>query len=295
MTNSKKAKVEMEFAGLTHNVEIPVLGLGTWDMGGQFMPDTTRDQEEIGAIKAAIRLGMTHIDTAEMYGRGHSEELVGEAIAEFKREDLFITSKVSPEHLRYDDVIAAATASLRRLKTDSIDLYLVHIPNPRIPIQETMKAFDFLLQEGQIRFIGVSNFTAGRLREAQKYTQNKIVANQIEYNLLIRNQSGEYTSGMESTIIPYCQENDITVVAYRPLARGILARPGFKILDDLAEKYNKTPAQIAINWLISKRGIITIPKATNIAHLKENLGGIGWRLEQEDMWRLDNQFQRANP
>jgi len=294
MTNSENLKTNMEFARLTHNVNLPVLGLGTWDMGGQLMPDTTRDQAEVQAIKTAIMLGMTHIDTAEMYGRGHSEELVGEAIADFKRENLFITTKVSPEHLRYDDVIAAATASLRRLKTDNIDLYLIHVPNPTIPIQETMKAFDFLCKEGVVRFVGVSNFTVDQIKEAQKYTQNKIVANQIEYNLLTRNRGGEYTSGMESTIIPYCQENDIVVIAYKPLARGMLARPGFKILDELAEKYNKTPAQIAINWLISKQGIITIPKATNIAHLKENLGGIMWTMEHEDRWRLDNQFEGAN-
>ena len=294
MANSENPKTDMEFANLTHNVSIPVLGLGTWDMGGQLMPDTTRDWEEVQAVKTAIRLGVTHIDTAEMYGRGHSEELVGEAIADFRREDLFITTKVSPEHLRYNDVIAAAGGSLRRLKTDNIDLYLVHVPNLSIPIQETMKAFDFLCKEGLVKFIGVSNFTVDQIREAQKYTRNKIVANQIEYNLLIRNRGGEYTSGMESTIIPYCQENDIVVIAYRPLARGRLVRPGFRVLDELAQKYNKTLDQIAINWLISKQGIITIPKTTNIAHLKENLGAMGWRLEHQDMWRLNNQFETEN-
>jgi len=294
MANSENSKTNMEFVSLTHSVAIPVLGLGTWDMGGQLMPDTTRDREEVRAVKTAIRLGVTHIDTAEMYGRGHSEELVGEAIADFRREDLFITTKVSPEHLRYNDVITAARGSLRRLKTDNIDLYLVHAPNPAIPIQETMKGFDFLCKKGLVKFIGVSNFTIDQIREAQKYIRNKIVANQIEYNLLIRNRGGEYTSDMESTIIPYCQENDIVVIAYRPLARGRLVRPGFRVLDELAQKYNKTSVQIAINWLISKQGIITIPKATNVAHLKENLGAMGWRLEHQDMWRLDNQFETEN-
>lgn len=283
----------MEFKRLASTTKIPVLGLGTWAMGGEREAETTDDKRNIRAIRTAIELGMSHIDTAEMYGCGHSEELVGEAISDFDRKGLFITTKVSPEHLRYDDVIASAKASLQRLRTEHIDLYLVHIPNPEIPIKETMKAFDFLVERELIRHIGVSNFSVEQMKEAQTHTQNKIVANQIEYNLLTRNQ-GNTTIDMESRIVPYCQENDIVVIAWKPLARARLVRSGFEILDELAEKYSRTQAQIAINWLISKKSVITIPKASNVKHLKENLGAIGWSLDKEDACRLDSELGNTN-
>lgn len=276
----------MEFKILSDNVKIPVLGIGTWDIGGEREKDTFHDKEDIYAIKTAIKLGMTHIDTAEMYGNGHTEELVGEAISGFDRKNLFITTKVSPEHLRYSDVISSAKKSLKRLKTSYIDLYLIHAPNPNIPLKETMSAMDFLVEKKLVRFIGVSNFSVEQMKEAQVNSKNKIVANQVEYNLLRRNDA-TLAPNVESKIIPYCQKNNIIVIAYQPIARGELAKPGFEILDRLAEKYNKTQAQIAINWLISKKNVVTIPKASNIKHLKENLGAIGWKLKQEDINKLD--------
>lgn len=279
----------MEFKKLTDSITIPVIGLGTWTIGGGDEADTMYDKEDISAIKTAIKLGITHIDTAEAYAQGHTEELAGRAIGGFDRKSLFITSKVSPEHLSYDDLLASAKGSLRRLNTDYIDLYLIHAPNPDIPIQETMKAMDSLVEQKLIRCMGVSNFSVEQIKEAQKYTKNKIVANQIEYNLLVRNE-GRVTNDMESKIIPYCQENNILIIAWRPLAKGELAKPGFKILDELAKKYNKAQSQIAINWLISKKGIVTITKSTKVEHLKENLGAIGWKLKQEDIDRLNNEF-----
>ncbi|KAB2832768.1 MAG: aldo/keto reductase [Candidatus Brocadia sp.] len=176
-----------------------------------------------------------------------------------------------------------------RLKTDYIDLYLIHAPSPDIPIQETMKAMDFLVEQKLVKCIGVSNFAVEQIKEAQKYTKNKIVANQIEYSLLVRNE-GRVMNDMESKIIPYCQENNILVIAWRPLAKGELAKPGLRILDELVKKYNRTQSQIAINWLISKKGIVTITKSTKVEHLKENLGAIGWKLQQEDVDRLNNSF-----
>jgi len=280
----------MEFKELSDGVKIPVLGIGTWKMGGGFSADSTHDKEEILAIKAAVRLGMTHIDTAELYGNGHAEELVGEAIREFKREELFITTKVKSENLRYDYLISAAKRSLKRLRTSYVDLYLIHSPNPDIPIEETMKAMDYLVENKLTRFIGVSNFSVEQIEEAQKHAKNKIVANQIEYNLLTRNR-GQFTNDMESEIIPYCQKNGVIVIAYRPLTKGELAKPEIKLLDELAEKYGRTQAQIALNWLISKPNIVTIPKAVRVEHIKENLGAIGWRLNEEDMRRLDYDFQ----
>jgi diketogulonate reductase-like aldo/keto reductase len=280
----------MEYKNLTKNTKIPVLGLGTWEIGGGMSTDTSRDNEGITAIRKAIELGYTHIDTAEMYGAGHSEELIGIAINDFERDSLFITTKVLPEHLRYKDVIKAAEGSLKRLKTDYIDLYLIHIPNPKIPIKETMQAMDYLVEQKKIRFIGVSNFSVTQLKEAGRHTENKIVNNQIEYNLLTRH-SGMYNVNIESEIIPYCQENEIIITAWKPLVKGILFREKNKLLEEIALKYNKTLAQIAINWLISKKNIITIPKSTNIEHLKENLGALGWKLEPEDIKRLDEEFR----
>ncbi|MDN3515668.1 MAG: aldo/keto reductase [Candidatus Brocadia sp.] len=279
----------MEFKNLTNTITIPVLGFGTWTIGGGDKADTTHDDEDISAIKTAIKLGITHIDTAEAYAQGHTEELVGRAIVGFDRKNLFITSKVSPDHLSYDDLLASAKGSLQRLNTDYIDLYLIHAPNPDIPIQETMKAMDFLIEQKLIRCMGVSNFAVEQIKEAQKYTKNKIAANQIEYNLLVRNE-GRVTNDMESKIIPYCQENNILIIAWRPLAKGELAKPGFKILDELAKKYDKAQSQIAINWLISKKGIVTITKSTKVEHLKQNLGAIGWKLNQEDISRLNNEL-----
>ncbi|MEB2309064.1 MAG: aldo/keto reductase [Candidatus Brocadiaceae bacterium] len=279
----------MEFKNLTDTIAVPVIGLGTWTIGGGDLADTTHDNEDVSAIETAIKLGITHIDTAEAYAQGHTEELIGRAIRGYDRKSLFITSKVSPEHLGYDNLIASAKGSLQRLHTDYIDLYLIHAPNPDIPMQETMKAMDFLIEQKLIRCMGVSNFAVEQIKEAQKYTKNKIAANQIQYNLLVRNK-GRVTNDMESKIIPYCQENNILIIAWRPLAKGELAKPGFKIVDDLAKKYNKSQSQIAINWLISKKGIVVITKSTKIEHLKQNLGAIGWRLRQEDIDRLNNEF-----
>jgi diketogulonate reductase-like aldo/keto reductase len=252
--------------------------------------DTSYDTEGIAAIRGAIEFGYTHIDTAEMYGAGHSEELVGFAIKYFNRESLFITTKVLPEHLHYNDCIKAAEGSLKRLKTDYIDLYLIHVPNPKIPIKETMQAMDLLVKKKKIRFIGVSNFSVKQLKEAQDCTENKIVNNQIEYNLLTRH-SGMYNVNIESEIIPYCQENEIIITAWKPLVKGILFREKNKLLEEISKKHNKTLAQIAINWLISKKNIITIPKSTNPEHLKENLGALGWKLSEEYMKKLDEEFR----
>jgi len=280
----------IEYKKLINDTDIPVLGLGTWEIGGGMSRDASKDTEGITAIRKAIEIGYTHIDTAEMYGAGHSEELVGVAINNLDRESLFITTKVLPQHLRYDDCIKAAEGSLRRLQTDYIDLYLIHIPNSEIPIKETMKAMDFLLRQQKIRFIGVSNFSVEQLKEAQGCTENKIVNNQIEYNLLTRH-SGMYNENIESEIIPFCQENDIIITAWKPLAKGRLFQEKNKLLEEISNKYNKTTGQIAINWLINKKNIITIPKSTNTEHLKENLGALGWHLSEEDMKRLDEEFR----
>jgi len=273
----------MEYRELVKGIKIPVLGLGTWRVGGGLSPDKSQDEQAVRVLREGIKLGMTHIDTAEMYAAGHSEEIVGQAIKPFDREKLFIVTKVSPENLRFDDLVNSMKGSLKRLEIDFVDLYLIHWPNPDIPLKETMKAMEYIVEEGFTRFIGVSNFSVKLMKEAQsQLTKQKIVANQVEYNLLHQEP--------EKELLAYCQKEKIMLIAYKPLALGRLAKPGFKLLDNIAEKYNKTQAQVALNWLISKDRVITIPKTLNIDHLKENFGAVGWKLKEEDMEKLDKVF-----
>jgi len=283
----------MDYKSTNQDLDIPVIGLGTWGIGGFMESDTSQDQEAIQSIKEAIELGYFHIDTAELYGAGHSEELIGIAIKDLDRSKLIITSKVFKTNLKYDDVIAACKTSLEKLQTNYIDIYLIHAPNPEVPLEETMKALDYLVEQKLVKYIGVSNFSVAQMEEAQKYSTNKIIANQIPYNLATRNvnltRNTDRVGGcinMESEIIPYCQKNNILIMAYRPLERGFLLEPN-QLLDQLQEKYSKTKAQIAINWLISKPNMVVIPKSTNPEHLKENLGAIGWNLEDVDLSLLD--------
>lgn len=209
-------KVNIPIKKLKNGFSMPVFGLGTWQMGGKRERDVNNnDSADIESIKMAINSGITHIDTAEMYAQGYSEILVGQAIAEFKRENLFIVSKVYPDHLRYQDLLDSAQSSLKRLNTSFLDLYLIHAPNPEIPIQETMKAMDFLVEKGLVRNIGVSNFTKERMIEAQKFAQNKIVANQVHYNLQIRESK-------ITGLVEYCQKNDVILIAWRPIQKGVL-------------------------------------------------------------------------
>lgn len=273
----------MEFKELVEGVRISVLGLGTWGMGGSRTPDSTRDVEEVLALRTGIELGVAHIDTAEMYGGGHTEELVGEAIRPYEREKLFITTKVWTTNLRCKDLIESIKGSLKRLNVDYVDLYLVHWPNPDVPLKETMRGLEHCVDEGYTRFIGVSNFSASLLEEAQSYLKdNRIVANQVRYSLM--------EQSLKDELLPYCLDNGVMVVAYRPLERGILTGSGHTVLDELAVKYGRTRSQLALNWLISQEKVVAIPKSSNIEHLKENLGAIGWKLSKDDFKRLGKSF-----
>ena len=222
--------------------------------------------------------GAAHIDTAEAYG---TEGIVGEAVREM-RGRVFIATKVSRLHLRYDEVLTAAEDSLKRLGTDHIDLYQVHGPNPDVPIAETMRAMDKLVEQGKIRFVGVSNFSVTQLKEAQGATTNKIVSNQVRYNLIDR--------AIESELFPYCLENKVTIIAYSPLAAGlhkIGARLHHRALQSVAEEIGKTEAQVALNWCISKEGVIAIPKSNSSQRTEENCLASGWRLSRDQMTLLD--------
>jgi len=264
--------------------ELPVFGFGTWQMGGRETRDPNNDDKaDIFAIKSAIEIGLTHIDTAAWYAEGHTEKLVGEAIKGFDRSKLIITTKVAPMNLHYNDVINSAKESLKRLGTDYIDVYVIHNPNPYINIKETMEAFDYLVKKQYINYIGLSNFNISQFKEAQRYSSNKIVCNHLHYNLKHR---GPLLDGT----IKYCQDNDIMIVAWRPVQKGVFIKEKIDILENLCRKYGKTVNQIAINWLICQENVVTISKTRNIDHLKENLGAIGWSLEKEDVKLLMDNF-----
>lgn len=162
---------------------IDAIGLGLWDFGGGDSPDYRRDEGDLAAIHNAIAIGYRHFDTAEYYATGHSEELLGRTLRDYKRDDFFITSKVSPSHIRYDDLLAACERSLKRLQSDYIDLYLIHWPSASIPLNESMRALNQLVAQGKIRHIGVSNFELPLLQEAVRLCDTPLATNQVHYNL----------------------------------------------------------------------------------------------------------------
>jgi diketogulonate reductase-like aldo/keto reductase len=267
-------------------VKIPVLGMGTWGMGGFSSRNSRVDDQAVRALRLGLELNMRFIDTAEMYARGHSEEVVAKAVGR-ERESVFIASKVSSENLAYDSLLRSCESSLKRLQTDYIDLYQVHWPNPSIPIADTMRAMEKLLSEGKIRHIGVSNFSVGQTREAQTaLSKAALASNQVEYSLLDRS--------IEQDLLTYATDEHITIIAYSPVGRGQLAEGGhgkqWRVLEQVAKKNGKTKVQVALNWLLVKDQVVAIPKAIGLDHVEENVGAAGWKLSQEDQAALNSAF-----
>lgn len=264
--------MRMEYFRLKDGERIPVIGLGTWRIGGGVEPDFSMDEFYVNALKTAFELGYRLVDTAEAYGGGHCEELVGRALRDFNRDEFFIVTKVWPTNLRYERVIKSLNGSLSRLGLSYVDLYLIHWPNPSIPIKETIRAMERLVDEGKTRYIGVSNFGVRELEEAMHATsRHEIVVNQVKYSVFDR--------GVENDLLPYATKNGVLVMAYTPLEKGRVDNP---VLSRVGAKYSKTQAQVALNYLITNRSI-PIPKATKEEHLRENLGALGWRLSKEDV------------
>lgn len=264
---------------LRSGFRMPAYGIGTWRMGGRTAADTLRDADDMGTIRAAIELGVRHIDTAEMYGGGHAEELVCQAIKGHDRSRLFISSKALGHHLRRSDLIAAAEESLRRLETDYLDLYMVHHPSDEIPIEETMAAMDELVRRGLIRYVGVSNFSLARLLAAQAVSPQKIVANQTHYSLRVREPE-------RSGLLRHCQENDVLLVAWQPIEQGTRE----DLLNSVAASYDVTPVQAALNWLIAQSNVCAIAGTRRVEHLRENLGALGWTMRTSDVELLRAQY-----
>jgi diketogulonate reductase-like aldo/keto reductase len=268
----------VEFRPLGRTGEsIPVIGMGTYAIGNS-TGDKRRD--EIAAIQRGIELGMKLVDTAEVYGNGRSEKLVGEAISDI-REDVFLATKVSPEHFGYDNVIKSCEASIERLGVKFIDLYQLHWPSPRIPIQETMKAMEELVATGKIRYIGVSNFSVEQTMQAQEsLPRSEVASNQVRYSITSRS--------IESDIIPFCEKERIAVIAYSPLDTGHM--PIDRIPKTMLEKYEMTPAQIMLNWVTYPEPVVTIPKAGNLSHIEENASAVDVRISSSDYQALSKIF-----
>ena len=264
--------------------KIPVLGQGLWGLSqlkGFFKGKNYYEQIK-SALRRGIELGMTNIDTAELYGLGKAEKVLGELIREYPRDNLFITSKLFPIHFSKKSMKKTANRSLKRLGIDYLDLYLIHWPSKFISIRKEMNVLETLVNEGKTRYIGVSNFSVKQFKKAQEsLKKEELVNNQLHIN--ITNQEQIHKS------LSYYQRNGITVTAYSPLAhKGYTKLEGKikEVLEEFAIKYNSTIQQIAIAWLINHENIISIPKAFNIDHVEDNAKAAEISLLQEDIERI---------
>jgi len=249
--------------------ELPTVGLGTWDLDD----DTVRE-----SVRTALDGDYAHVDTAEGY---HNEGGIGDVLADYDRDDLFLTSKVLPGNLSYGSVIQACERSLDRLGTDYLDLYLIHWPNPAISLRETLDAMETLHDRGKIRNVGVSNFSGYQLSNALHISDVPIAVNQIEFNPQFQRPD----------LVEYCQSEGVAVEAAAPLARTAVL--GDDTVRELADDYDKTPAQIVLRWAVEK-DIVVLPKSSSAAHIAENVDLFGWELAPEDHRRLD-ELDRKEP
>jgi diketogulonate reductase-like aldo/keto reductase len=267
--------MNMPQIALPNGESVPAYGQGTWHMG----ETRTRFADEAAALKLGIELGITLIDTAEMYGNGVAEQIVAEA-ARDRRDTLFIVSKVLPYNASQRGTIDACERSLKRLKTDRIDLYLLHWRGSQ-PFTETLAGFERLQRDGKIRHHGVSNFDRKDMAEWVRTAGGETVAsNQILYNLTRR--------GPEWDVVPWCRERNVSIMAYSPIEQGRML--GEKALAEVAARHGATPAQVALQWLLRQDGMIVIPKASRKEHVRENLGALDLKLTDADLADLDHAF-----
>ena len=269
----------MKRVALPSGETVPALGQGTWYFG----EDPARRQEEIASIRRGIDLGLTLIDTAEMYGEGLSEQRVGEAIAG-QRDKVFIVSKVYPHNASRRAMHTACNNSLKRLRIDAIDLYLLHWPG-EVPIDETVEAFEALKRDGKIRHWGVSNLDLEQMKMLWSQAGGQAVqTNQVLYNLGQR--------GIEWDLLPWLRQHRIPVMAYSPFEHGALLRS--RALVAFARKHVMTPAQVAIAWLLAQDGVIAIPKTAGVKRLEENAAALERRLTQAQLRELESLFPPPN-
>jgi myo-inositol catabolism protein IolS len=293
-----------------------VIGFGAWQAGGKEWGKDFTDGSIIAAIGKSVELGVNLIDTAELYGDGHSEEVVGRALRKFGRKNFLVATKFHGEHLHYDDLLKACDGSLSRLGISQIDLYQMHWTDPweQVPLKETMRALKRLYREGKVAALGVSNFAVRDLEEARGLLDGvEIVSDQLRYNLLQRE--------IEAEVLPYCRKEGLVVLAWSPLAKGILtgkyeagrvprdpvrresklfgsrnmkeAGSLLKALREVAEKRGKAPSQVSLNWLIHGGGVLPIPGAKNPAQAELNAGAAGWRLSEGEFGKITRAADRV--
>jgi diketogulonate reductase-like aldo/keto reductase len=258
--------------------QVPVLGQGTWQM---------EDDDREGcleALRAGLDAGLTHVDTAELYGHGEVERLVGEALAG-RRDGVFLVSKVMPSNASYEGTLRACERSLKHLRTDRLDCYLLHWPGSH-PLEGTVRAFEKLVEDGKVLSWGVSNFNVPELEEAlQLAGPGRIACNQVLYHLLERR--------MEHAVLPWCEANGVSVVGYSPFGSGHFPKPtsrGGKVLSEVARAHGATERQVALAFLVRRPALLSIPKASRVAHVADNAGAAGVRLSAEEMARIDAAF-----
>lgn len=276
-------------------LSVPVIGLGTWGMGGHMQRDPTHDDtRDIQAIQFALAHGIRHIDTAEIYAQGHTEEMVGRAIQTVPRENLFLASKVAGAHLAADDVRRAFDQTCQRLKTDYLDLYYVHVPNKEVPLAETAKAFNKLLAEGRIRGVGVCNFAVATMKEFQSFLEAPIAVNQSHYNLIYREPE-------RTGLLEHCRAAGAAFIAWRPVLWRHEGRadqpPGsawdrsvYPLLDQMAAKYGRSGVQVAMNFLLGQDGVGALVKTSDPSHFGDLIGCLDWSLTPEDREILRRDF-----
>jgi len=262
-----------------YNLQIPKIGFGCWSIGGLSTAEPALDQRSLLALHSALDLGYTHFDTAESYANGHAEELLGRSIREkgVRRSDLFITSKVAPENLRANDLLASCEKSLRRLRMDYLDLYLIHWPSRTIKLEESFKALNQLVQSGKVRFLGVSNFNLKLLKQASKLSETPLLTNQVSYSIP---DQGCVKDG----VLEYCQQNNILLTAYSPVKRRNIKSNA--TVRKIAQDRKVTPEQIALAWLVMQPKVITIPMSANPQHQGENLNAADIVLSPDEMEQL---------
>lgn len=262
---------------------VPVIGQGTWQM------EQGRRDEVIRAIRRGLNLGMTHIDTAEMYGSGQAEQIVREAIGD-RRDEVYLVSKVLPRNASADGTIAACERSLKRLGTDRLDLYLLHWPGDH-PLEDTIGAFETLKEQGKIRAFGVSNFDAGDLKLALRIAgEGQIACNQVLYHLEER--------AIEHEVIPLCEAHGIAVVGYSPFGSGSFPSaqsPGGRVLEAIAARHGVSTRAVALSFLVRRPSLFTIPKASRVAHVEQNARAGDLSLSDEDLRRIDAAFPPGPP
>lgn len=288
--------------------KVSVVGFGAWQAGGKEWGKDFTDSSIIAAIGRSLDLGVNLIDTAELYGDGHSEEVVGRALRKFGRENFVVATKFHGEHLHYGDVLRACDASLSRLGVKEIDVYQMHWTDPweQVPLRETMRGLKKLKKEGKVASLAVSNFAVRDLEEARELLDGlDVVSDQVRYNLLQRE--------IEAEVLPYCKNEGISVIAWSPLAKGMLtgkysaakvpkdpvrvegklfsprnlkaAEGLLEALEEVASRRGKSMAQVSLNWLLT-RGVVVIPGAKNPVQAEENAGAAGWRLAAAEMKKI---------